>query len=114
MSVNVNTASAQELKQAFARIGDIVTHMILDFRQKFGAVKREAVNLALQGNLSIQIPDLIDFSEPYGDPSDLNLLPPFPKANSWEPQRSSALKKTQGLQGLRARSGGSLSPPIAC
>ena len=93
MSVNVNTASAQELKQAFARIGDIVTHLILDFRQKYGVVKREAVNLALRGNLPTQILDLMDFSEPYDDPFDLNLLPPVPKENSREPLRSSS--KTQ-------------------
>ena len=93
MSVNVNTASAQELRQAFARIGDIVTHLILDFRQKYGVVKREAVNLALWGNLPTQILDLMDFSEPYDDPFDLNLLPPVPKANSREPLMSSS--KTQ-------------------
>ena len=93
MSVNVNTASAQELRQAFARIGDIVTHLILDFRQKYGVVKREAVNLALRGNLPTQILDLMDFSEPYDDPFDLNLLPPVPKANSRNPLRSSS--KTQ-------------------
>ena len=93
MSVNVNTASAQELRQAFARIGDIVTHLILDFRQKYGVVKREAVNLALRGNLPTQILDLMDFSEPYDDPFDLNLLPPVPKVNSRDPLRSSS--KTQ-------------------
>ena len=95
MSVNVNTASAQELRQTFARIGDIVTHLILDFRQKYGVVKREAVNLALRGNLPTQILDLMDFSEPHNDPFDLNLLPPVPKANSREPLRSSS--KTQRL-----------------
>ena len=81
------------LLQAFARIGDIFTHLILDFRQKYGVVKREAVNLALRGNLPTQILDLMDFSEPYDDPFDLNLLPPVPKANSREPLRSSC--KTQ-------------------
>ena len=100
MSVNVNTASAQELRQAFARIGDIVTHQILDFRQKYGVVKREAVNLALRGNLPTQILDLMDFSEPYDDPFDLNLLPPVPKANSREPLRSSS--KTQIYLYLRS------------
>ena len=93
MSVNFNTASTQELRQAFARIGDIVTHLILDFRQKYGVVKREAVNLALRGNLPTQILDLMDFSEPYDDPFDLNLLPPVPKANSREPLMS--FSKTQ-------------------
>ena len=93
MSVNVNTASAQELRQAFARISDIVTLLILDFRQKYGVVKREAINLALRGNLPTQILDLMDFSEPYDDPFDLNLLPPVPKANSRDPLRSSS--KTQ-------------------
>ena len=72
MSVNVNTTCAQELKQAFAISGDIVTYLILDFRQKYGVVKREAVSLALQGNLPTQILDLMDFSAP------------VPKANSWE------------------------------
>ena len=95
-------ASAQELRQAFARIDDIViivALLILDFRQKYGIVKREAVNLALRGNLPTQILDLMDFSDPYDDPFDLNLLPPVPKANSRVPlntpgktQRSPAVK----------------------
>ena len=49
--------------------------------------------MALRGNLPTQILDLMDFSEPYDDPFDLNLLPPVPKANSREPLRSSS--KTQ-------------------
>ena len=56
-------------------------------------MKREAVNLALRGNLPTQILDLMDFSETYDDPFDLNLLPPVPKGNSREPLRSSS--KTQ-------------------
>ena len=70
MSVNVNTTCAQA--QAFAISGDIVTYLILDFRQKYGVVKREAVSLALQGNLPTQILDMMDFSAP------------VPQANSWE------------------------------
>ena len=88
MSVNVNTASAQELQQALARIGDMVAQLILDFRQKYGIVKREAVNLALRGNLPTQILDLMDFSEPnQNNPveRDLPTLPSVPTTNSWEP-----------------------------
>ena len=81
MLVNVNTTSAQELKQAFAIIGDIVTYLIFDFRQKYGVVEREAVSLALQGNLPTQILDLMDFSVP------------VPQANSWETLRT--FSKTQ-------------------
>ena len=87
MSVNVNTASAQELQQALARIGDMVAQLILDFRQKYGIVKREAVNLALHGNLPTQILDLMDFSEPkQNNPveRDLPSLPSVPTTNSWE------------------------------
>ena len=88
MSVNVNTASAQELQQALARIGDMVAQLILDFRHKYGIVKREAVNLALRGNLPTQILDLMDFSEPkQNNPveRDLPSLPSVPTTNSWEP-----------------------------
>ena len=90
MSVNVNTTSAQELKRAFAISCDIVKYLILDFRQKYGVVKREAVSLALQGNLPTQILDLMDFSAP------------VPQANSWKTlstfsktQRSPAVKELE-------------------
>ena len=88
MSVNVNTASAQELQQALSRIGDMVAQLILDFRQKYGIVKREAVNLALRSNLPTQILDVTDFSEPKRDNPfmrDLPSLPSVPTTNSWEP-----------------------------
>ena len=121
MSVNVNTASAQELQQALARIGDMVAQLILDFRQKYGIVKREAVNLALRGNLPTQILDLMDFSEPkQNNPveRDLPSLPSVPTTNSWEPvmainenQQSSGRSVSLEIKGSRSRSHSSEQKP---
>ena len=85
------------MRKAFAKIGDIVAHLILDFRRKYWVVEREAVNLALRGNFPAQILDPMDFSESYDDPFDLILLPPVPKANSREPLNT--FDKTQTESG---------------
>ena len=87
MRINVNTANAEELKQ-IPRIGDKVAQLLIQFRDTYGVVKREALNLALRGNLSSEIVDLIDFSVPkLNDPFeiDLHCLPSVPKTDSWEP-----------------------------
>ena len=113
MSVNVNTASAQELQQALARIGDMVAQLILDFRQKYGIVKREAVNLALRGNLPTQILDLMDFSEPKRNSpveKDLPSLPSVPTTNPGEPVMAANKNQPSGrsgspeIKGSRSRS----------
>ena len=87
MRINVNTANAEELKQ-IPGIGDKVAQLLIQFRDTYGVVKREALNLALRGNLSSEIVDLIDFSVPkLNDPFDIDLhcLPSVPKTDSWEP-----------------------------
>ena len=86
MRINVNTATAEELKQ-IPGIGDKVARLIIQFREIYGVVKREALNLALRGNLSLEVLDLIDFSVPKQDPFDIDLrcLPSVPKTDSWEP-----------------------------
>ena len=114
MSVNVNTASAQELQQALARIGDMVAQLILDFRQKYGIVKREAVNLALRGNLPTHILDLMDFSEPKRNnpvERDPPSLPSVPTTNSWQPvmadnrnHRLPGRSASQEIKGSRSHS----------
>ena len=50
MRINVNTANAEELKQ-IPGIGDKVAQFLIQFRDSYGVVKREALNLALRGNL---------------------------------------------------------------
>ena len=87
MRINVNTANAEELKQ-IPGIGDKVAQLLIQFRDTYGVVKREALNLALRGNLSSEVVDLIDFSVPrLNDPFeiDLHCLPSVPKTDSWEP-----------------------------
>ena len=86
MLINVNTATAEELKQ-IPGIGDEVARLIIQFREIYGVVKREALNLALRGNLSSKVLDLIDFSVPKQDPfdRDIRCLPSLPKIDSWEP-----------------------------
>ena len=86
MRINVNTANAEELKQ-IPGIGDKVSQLLIQFRDTYGVFKREALNLALRGNLSSEVLDLIDFSVPKQDPFDIDLrcLPSVPKTDSWEP-----------------------------
>ena len=87
MQINVNTANAEELKQ-IPEIGDKVAQLLIQFRDTYGVVKREVLNLALRGNLSSEVLDLIDFSVPkLNDPFeiDLHCLPSVPKTDSWEP-----------------------------
>ena len=87
MRINVNTANAEELKQ-IPGIGDKVAQLLIQFRDTYGVVKREALNLALRDNLSSEVVDLIDFSVPkLNDPFeiDLHCLPSVPKTDSWEP-----------------------------
>ena len=126
MRMNVNTANAEELKQ-IPGIGDKVAQLLIQLRDTYmyGVVKREALNLALRGNLSSEVLDLIDFSVPKQDPFDINLrcLPSVPKTDSWEPlvsfahqsasirSRSPSKPKTGPWQPLTLASGLSRSRP---
>ena len=86
MPMNINTDTAEEMKQ-IPSIGDKFAQLI-QFREVYGVVKRESLNLALRGNLSSDVLDLIKFSLPRTDDPfaiDLNCLPPVPKTDSWEP-----------------------------
>ena len=63
MQIKVNTTKAEELQQ-IPRIGDKVEKLIIQFGDIYGVVKRETLNLALRGNLSSEVLDVIDISEP--------------------------------------------------
>lgn len=87
MSINVNTATKEDLKQ-IPGIGEKVAQLIIQFREIYGVVKKEALNLALRGNLSSEALDMIDFSVPRQESPfdiDLSCLPAVPKTDSWEP-----------------------------
>ena len=87
MSINVNTATKEDLKQ-IPGIGEKVAQLIIQFREIYGVVKKEALNLAVRGNLSSEALEMIDFSVPRPDnPFDIDLscLPSVPKTDSWEP-----------------------------
>ena len=113
MPVNVNTATVEELKQ-IPGVGDKTADLIIQFRRIYGVVRKEALVLALRGNISQDILDNIDFSVPrQPDPFDIDIesLPPVPKTNSWEPllsfnQQQNAARKLQSskVQESQARS----------
>ena len=96
-----------------------VVQLLIQFRNTYGVVKREVLNLAFRGNLSSEVLDLIDFSVPKQDPFDIDLrcLPSVPKTDSWEPlvsfahqsasirSRSPSKPKTGPWQPLTSASG---------
>ena len=87
MLINVNTADKEELKQ-IPGVGERVARLLIQFREVYGVIKKEALNLALRGKLPAEALDMIDFSVPrQEDPFDIDLscLPAVPKTNSWEP-----------------------------
>ena len=87
MLINVNTADKEELKQILG-VGERVARLLIQFREVYGVIKKEALNLALRGKLPAEALEVIDFSVPrQEDPFDidLNCLPAVPKTNSWEP-----------------------------
>ena len=87
MSINVNTATTEDLKQ-IPGVGEKVAQLLIQFRDVYGVIKREALNLALRRHLSDEVLEMIDFSVPkLDDPFDIDLscLPSVPKTNSWEP-----------------------------
>ena len=87
MLINVNTADKEELKQ-IPGVGERVSRLLIQFREVYGVIKKEALNLALRGKLPAEALEMIDFSvprreDPFG--IDLSCLPAVPKTNSWEP-----------------------------
>lgn len=90
MRININTASIQELKE-LPGIGDKVANLIIQFRQTYGTVKKEALNLALRGNLTEELQGMIDFSLPSSEDNPFD-LPSVPYRPAWQP-----LSATQDL-----------------
>ena len=86
MLINVNTADKEELKQ-IPGVGERIARLLIQFREVYGVIKKEALDLALRGKLPAEALEMIDFSVPrQEDPFDIDLscLPAVPK-NSWEP-----------------------------
>ena len=82
--LNANTATAKELK-GIPGVNDKIAQLILRFKEIYGVVRKEALILALRGDISPDVLDQIDFSLPrIDDPFDLNCLPAVPKTNLWE------------------------------
>ena len=87
MLINVNTADKEELKQ-IPGVGERVARLLIQFREVYGVIKKEALNLALRGKLPAEALEIIDFSVPRQEDAfdiDLSCLPAVPKTNSWEP-----------------------------
>ena len=87
MLINVNTADKEELIK-IPGVGERVARLLIQFREVYGVIKKEALNLALRGKLPAEALEMIDFSVPrQEDPFDIDLscLPAVPKTNSWEP-----------------------------
>ena len=81
---NANTATAEELK-GIPGVNDKIAQLILRFKEIYGVVRKEALILALRGDISPDVLDQIDFSSPrIDDPFDLDYLPAVPKTNLWE------------------------------
>ena len=87
MSINVNTANKEELKQ-IPGVGERVARLLIQLREVYGVIK-EALNLALLGKLPAEALEMIDFSvQRQEDPFeiDLSCLPSVPENDSWEPE----------------------------
>ena len=82
--LNANAATAEELK-GIPGVNDKIAQLILRFKEIYGVVRKEALILALRGDISPDVLDQIDFSLPrIDDPFDLDCLPAVPKTNLWE------------------------------
>ena len=82
--LNANTATAEELK-GIPGVNDKIAQLILRFKEIYGVVRKEALILALRGDVSPDVLDQIDFSLPrIDDPFDLDCLPAVPKTNLLE------------------------------
>ena len=109
MLINVNTADKEELKQ-IPGVGERVARLLIQFREVYGVIKKEALNLALRIKLPAEALDMIDFSVPgQDDPfdTDLSCLPAVPKTDSWEPLVSFAHQIT--ARQSRSQAGESLA-----
>ena len=87
MLINVNRADKEELKQ-IPGVDERIARLLIQFREAYGVIKKEALNLALRGKLPAEALEMIDFSVPrQEDPFDIDLscLPAVPKNNLWEP-----------------------------
>ena len=86
MLINVNAAGKEELKK-IPGVGDRVARLLIQFKEVYGVIKKEALYLALWGKLPAEALEMIDFSVPrQEDPFeiDLSCLPSVPKTDSWE------------------------------
>ena len=82
--LNANTATAEELK-GIPGVSDKIAQLILRFKEIYGVVRKEALILALRGDISPDVLDQIDFSLPrIDDLFDLDCLPEVPKSNLLE------------------------------
>ena len=82
--LNANTATAEELK-GIPGVNDKIAQLILRFKEIYGVVRKEALILALRGDVSPDVLDQIDFSlRRIDDPFDLDCLPAVPKTNLLE------------------------------
>ena len=82
--LNANTATGEELK-GIPGVNDKIAQLILRFKEIYGVVRKEALILALRGDVSPDVLDQIDFSLPrIDDPFDLDCLPAVPKTNLLE------------------------------
>ena len=91
--LNANTATAEELK-GIPGVNDKIAQLILRFKEIYGVVRKEALILALRGDISPDVLDQIDFSLPrIDDPFDLDCLPAVPKTNLLEKPMVSLKKK---------------------
>ena len=68
--LNVNTATVEELKLILG-VGDKIAQLILRFKEIYGVVSKEALILALWGDISSDVLDQIDFSVPRIDDTRL-------------------------------------------
>ena len=115
MLINVNTADKEELKQILG-VGERVARLLIQFREVYGVIKKEALNLALRGKLPAEALEMIDFSVPrQEDPFDIDLscLPAVPKTNSWEPLVSFAHQTTARQSKYQVREKQESSPKLA-
>ena len=82
--LNANTATAEELK-GIPGVNDKIAQLILQFKEIYGVVRKEALILALRGDISPDVLDQIDFSlTRIDDPFDLDCIPAVPKTKLWE------------------------------
>ena len=96
MLTNVNTTDKEDLKQ-IPGVGERVARLLIQFRDVYGVIKKEAQNLALRGKLPAEALEMIDFLMPRQENPfeiDPSCLRSVPKTDSWEPLVSYAHQAT--------------------